>query len=208
MAVFDSYITTVTSILLTVIGFIGNSISIHILTRPVFIKVPMFRYFLFCEIKNLIYFVYMWTWYVPNRFEWMIPSMFCKLWEYIGYVMYTMLSWVSVLNSIDRLLSFKYSDKYDFRKKFKYQALAVATILLLSMITNVPFYLYFVVTNSTICHIQDQEAVFYIYLVNSFISNIIPFIIMTVSTILILKHLVSKKRATHPNTTDFKREKQ
>ena len=155
----------------TIIGLIGISISIYILTRDKFMKVLMFRYFLLCEIMNLIFFVYIWSWYIPILFKWNIASLYCKLWEYTGYTLYSMYQWINSLNSVDRLLSFKYSLNYDFRKKFKYQALAVAITFLFSLIINTPYYVYFDIKNSTICGFQDTEAEFYVHLLNSFCSH-------------------------------------
>ena len=129
----------VTVVILTIICVIGISISICILTRHKFIKVSMFRYFLVCEILNLIFFIYIWSWSMPILLKWNISSTYCKLWEYTGYTMNSIYQWISTLNSVDRLLSFKYSLNYNFRKKFKYQALALAIIFLFSMITNIPY---------------------------------------------------------------------
>ena len=206
----NSYLILVSSAVLTTIGLIGNFIVIYILTWKNFLKEPFFRYFLVQEVLNIISLIIMWIWYLPLYLKWNTSSIFCKSIEYAGYVIYSIYPWISVINSVDRLLAFKYPTDFLFRKKFKYQASAVSFIFIISILSNVPTYLYFEKRNSTICGISSNFTKLYIYSAYIIFVDIIPLILMMMSTVIIVRVLIrSKKRlnVSESRTRELNREK-
>ena len=206
-----NYMVLISPIVLTIIGIIGNSFVIYILTRPKLLKESMFRYFLITEVINMISLIDMYIWYIPYFLGWdMPPQIFCKLVEYISYIIYSMYPWLNALNSVDRLLAFKYSTRFLLRKKFKFQALAASSMLFISFITNSPFFIFFESSNVSTCVIPNHFTSLYVYSVFLTIVDIIPFSIMIISTSSILQHLISNKRRLQRsnNSVNFKREAQ
>ena len=207
----NSYLILVSSAVLTTIGLIGNFIVIYILTWKNFLKEPFFRYFLVQEVLNIISLIIMWIWYLPLYLKWNTSSIFCKSIEYAGYVIYSFYPWINVINSIDRLLAFKYPAEFFFRKKFKYQASAISFIFIISILSNVPIYLYFEKGNSTMCRISNNVTKLYLYSAYIIFVDIIPLILMMMSTFIIVRVLIrNKKRLNFPEsrTRELQRENQ
>ena len=92
------------------VGLMLNFITIYILSRPKFLKESIFRYFLVSALLEVIALI----------------VIICQIHEFLMYTFYDFYPWISVLDSIDRLLSFKYSGKFKFIKKYKYQVLAIS----------------------------------------------------------------------------------
>ena len=108
------------------VGFILNFITIYILSRPKFLKESIFRYFLVSAFLEVIALIIIVMHSIPSYLDWDIPLIFCQIHEFLMYTFYDFYPWISVLDSIDRLLSFKYSGKFKFIKKYKYQVLAIS----------------------------------------------------------------------------------
>jgi hypothetical protein len=194
LLVIDSYLIKVCSAILVIVAIVGDSFVFYILTRPKFLKESIFRYFLASEIVSSITIIMLAIYNVPKLIKWNFTSMFCKILTYTLYTFYDFYPWISVLNSIDRLLSLKYERRYKFIKKLKYQLLALFSILFIIMIINIPRIFYDDVSHLTMCSIDDIEKGFYIYLSHLIISSLLPSFIMIFCTFLTLHHLVSKKR--------------
>ena len=143
--------------LLTIVGIIGNSIVLYIITRKGFIKETMFRYYIVVQVVDILGLIMIWFWYVPIFFGFGVSDLFCKIVEYILYIMYSFYSWVNLLTSTDRLLSVMYPHDFLIRKAFKFQALAVATLFIFSIMINVPNFLFHSKSNFTFCGIPAWD---------------------------------------------------
>ena len=123
--------------LLSIIGIVGNSITLYVLTRPNFIKEPMFRYLIINTLIGSIGIFFIWVQSLPVIFNWSVNDTYCKIYIYLCTIGYDSFPWVNAINSIDRLLSLKYPHKFIFRKKFRNQALVLSSIFLIAIVTDV-----------------------------------------------------------------------
>ena len=204
----DHYLVKISLIVLTIIGIIGNSLVFYILTRKKFLKESIFRYFIASEIVASLSLVLVWMHYVPILLKWDVPVLFCKIYSTMLSVFYSFYPWISVLNSIDRLLTLKYPFGFKFIKKFKYQASALLIVLLALILVNIPRVLYIEKKeNPKLCVFNDLKIGLFISVENLFISNIIPLIIMLISTFLIISFLIKQKRKLIQNRINYRREK-
>ena len=192
----------------TLIGIFGNGFVIYIFTRPKFIKIRMFRYFLVNEILKMIGILLLCVWFDKRWLTIKTSDIFCKAFEYIGYCIYTMHPWISALNSIDRLLSIKYQEKIKFHKKLRNQIMAILIIVFMVLFYTAPVFLYFEKSVVTTCAVETPLIGFHIYLINFIVSDIVPLLVMMTSSVLILKHLLNKKRRLLPKSKNFTREVQ
>ena len=206
----QNYIVYITfsSGLLTILGIIGNSIVLYIITRKEFIKETMFRYYIVVQVVDFLGFIMLWFWYIPITFGLGVSDLFCMIIEYIFYMMYSFYSWVNLLTSTDRLFSVIYPHDFSIRKTFKFQALAVPTLFFFSAVINVPNFLYNVQSNLTFCGIADRETETVIYSANLIVSDVLPYSFMLINNIIIAHQIIVKKRRLMGNTRKLKKETQ
>jgi hypothetical protein len=122
--------------------------------------------------------------------------------------LYHFFPWINVLNSVDRYLTLKYLERFQFIKKFKYQVLALFIIFLIILLINIPVYLNVDKTdNGTYCDFPDKQIGFYFFFFNLIISCVIPFSLMIVSTFLLLHFFITQKIRLAQNRRNYKREK-
>jgi hypothetical protein len=179
------------SIIFTIIAIFGNTISIYIFTRKKFLKESIFRYFLVSEITCSIGLIFLWIFNIGNY-----PSdLACKLFTWFLYSTYDYIPWISVLNSIDLLVTSKYPFNFKFIKKFKYQALMLSTVLIMIIVINIPRYLLDIKTENNSCKLPTKMIGFTIYSVDLIISTIIPFSIIFLCSSQIIKVLSSQNTA-------------
>ena len=190
----SNYLFVIFIIVLTVIGIIGNSFAIYILTRPKFIKLPIFRYFFATEVVASMSLVSMWTWNAVVWLNWNVTDYFCKFFEYLLHTGYDLYPWINVVNSLDRLMSVKFPNKYLFRNKLKYQLLAIAAILIASILVNIPSFLHYETSNVSVCGIADDFIGIQIFSANLIISNIAPLLIMILTSSLTTYYLIKEKK--------------
>ena len=205
----DYFDSTVSLSLLcfSVISLMLNSLSVYILTRAKFLKESMFRYFLVNELVSTFGLSIVWLHLIPLITNWDIPLIFCPFHELVLYTCNSFYPWISVLNSIDRLLSLKYHGRFKFIKKFKYQFLAISLIFISSILINIPRLFYSGFSNVTICFINDFQIGLYVNTSNLFLSVLVPFFIMLYSTIAILYYMITQKRRLKQNLINYRREK-
>ena len=195
-------------IIFSIIGVTGNSLVFYILTRPKFLKESIFRLFIISEIAATVLLISSMVYGVLTFLKLDVPPTFCKIFLFLTYIFYGFYPWVSVLNSLDRLLTLKYPKNFKFLKTFKTQVLTAISIFCMFMIFNIPRIVYGARTNRTLCAINDDQAGFYVNLINLVISDIIPFFIMICSTFLIFHYLITQKKKLQENVSNFRREKQ
>ena len=107
----DKYVKKI-PIVLSVIGIFGDSMVFYIMTRPKFLKESIFRYFIVSEIFSSFQLVLSWFYtlrHIPLLSSFFFNTYLCKIFIYFLFTCYQCYPWISVLNSIDQLLSLKYS---------------------------------------------------------------------------------------------------
>jgi hypothetical protein len=204
---FDKYFVQISSLLLTIIAIIGNSLVFYILTRPKFIKESVFRYFIASEIVASVKVIVLWIYSIPNFINWKVTDMYCKLFMWIVFVSYDLYPWVSVINSIDRFVSLKYPSRFVWRKQIKFQSLTIISIIIFLVLINSIRFFFSIPSPISVCQLATAEIGFYVNLANMLISSVVPFLIMLISAFLIVYHLISQKLKLQQNAQNYSREK-
>ena len=202
----QKYIIAVPSSLLTLVGIIGNTTVLYIITKKEFIKEAMFRYYIVIQVVDYLGLILLWLWYTPIIIGLDVPDLFCMITEYIFYIMYSFYSWVNLLTSTDRLFSVVYPHDFLIRKTFKFQALAVATLFVFSAIINVPNFLYSVKSNLTVCGILDRNTEMAVYSANLIASDVLPYLIMIINNSIIAYNILVRKRRLMGFRIELKKE--
>ena len=182
------------SIVLTAIGMLGNSLVIYIFTRPQFLKVSMFRYWVAETIADIINLLSNWLSVFPNFFYVNQLSISCKIFYYLYYVPFQLSPWMLAFSSIDRVLSVKYPTTSKIRNNFKYQLTAITSAIIVVSLVNIPIIWYHDVIEDQGCVTTDLTIQFYLDILNLLIMTLLPFMIMVVSTCLIWQQLLMKKK--------------
>ena len=198
--------TLISSIVLTVVGFIGNSITIMIVARPEMRNISMFRYLLASMVNDCLVLMTMWLFNFPEIF--INDSISCKWNTYLEYLNFNYSGWIVVVSLADRFITVKYPNKFLFRNQFKFQALVLLLIFFILVMLNIPFYAfydYYSSSNKTICRTNERETEFYVQLSSALIGVIMPFFLMIIFSFLIGRCLLKKSRNIQ-NRKDFKKE--
>jgi hypothetical protein len=207
------YIYFVGSAILTIVALIGNTWTCYIFTREKFRKVSMFFYLAIGNVVNLLLMLTIWPDSLAKslfKFDSLLFS--CKFFSFITFFLSDLGPWVIALGSLDRLLSVKYSRRFQFRNKFKYQLFIVLIITTFITIVNLPLliYLEIQIQNSTtlICNYKSnfEYLVNYMGIKTNIVSLLLPFLLMLISTILIAHHLIKNKKKLDSSRTKFKKE--
>jgi hypothetical protein len=200
-------LTLSTSIIFSVFGLIGNSLSVFIIIKKQFRRVSFFRYLAFSIINDTIVLITMWLYTIPDYFQ--TSSIGCKLTQYFGFLFYQFCPWIEVVSSIDRVISVKYPTKYKFRTKLKYQILISSILFAIMVFLNIPLYWYYdieVQQDKTICTINNVQTQFYVDLASFLVTVIIPFIIMITCTSIIGHIMIKRKIGSLQNRSNIKKE--
>ena len=210
------YIYVIASILLTFVALVGNTWTCYIFTREKFRKVSMFFYLAISNITNLLLMLTIWPVSLARpAFKFDTLRFSCQFFTYITFVLSDLGPCMLLMSSLDRLASVKYSRKFQFRNKFKYQLLIVLIVIASITILNVPLFIYmdlfeFIYPNITfkVCYLgaQNQSIANYIWIKSYMVSLFIPIILMLTSTILIAHHLIKSKKKFNSSRTKFKKE--
>ena len=196
------------SSVLTIIGIVGNIFVIYILTRPKFYKESLFRYFLVSNLICILIIVLVIVYSLIQFLKLNVSILFCQVYTFLTYFAYCFYSWVSVVNSIDRLLTLKYPRRFSWFQKFKYQALTLTIIATILILINIPRAVYVRKSDKIMCAIKDNQIGFMLNLVNLIISNILPFFIMLLSTCILLHYFISHKFRLNQLIVNYKRERE
>ena len=98
----QKYIIAVPSSLLTLVGIIGNTTVLYIITKKEFIKEAMFRYYIVIQVVDYLGLILLWLWYTPILIGLDVPDLFCMITEYIFYIMYSIFLLVGESFNINR----------------------------------------------------------------------------------------------------------
>jgi hypothetical protein len=193
------------STIFTIIGIIGNTIVIYILTKPNFRKESTFRFLIISTIGSSIKLSATW----PSSFyqSAILDDLNCKILSYMGFLIGRFPPWINGLGSIDRYISVKYPQKFKFRNQFKYQALAVLIVFIALIFLDLPFYFYVgKQLNRTSCEEINPEAGIFLNIYYLILTILIPVTISLVTAYLTSKQLIKHKKKLH--IVNFKKEKQ
>ena len=141
----------------------------------------------------------------------------CRFWTFLSYFMPANTSWLLVFISIDRLYGIRNQNR---RYTFVFQLIIVVLILIWNFIIYFCFIIYYDVitvrssnsSNETIevntyCSMPDSNAEFILPLIDLINSLLLPFCIMMLCTMLIIKsiYMTRKKLLQHQSEKDARK---
>ena len=180
----DDLYNLVSSISVTAIAFIGNSIVFYILAQKEFRKESFFRYLLVGTIFDTITALLIWPINSPNFFLIDQLQVSCALFFYISDLTSTLSGWILILTSIYTFLLVKYPTKYKFIQKLKYQMLILGIILIVSCFLFSTDWILMIVDPQYGCVAVSTIIAFYLNLTSYSASIIFPFFITVLLNIL------------------------
>jgi hypothetical protein len=187
----------VSAVLLTIFGFLGNSLTVFIFVKPKFSNKSIFRYLTTLSINNCLVLSTMWPFVLSGIHKDYMNSISCKLIQYFGSLFYTACPWILVVSSIDRLIAIKYPLRFIFRKKKKFQVCLLLILFICMIFSNIPIYMYNNFNADSpmdlICSINDPYIKYKIDQIFSVLTLFIPLIIISLCIIMIWEHLSSNR---------------
>ena len=203
------YITVIASSIFFTFGIFGNIISIIIFRNKEFKKQPDTTYLIGACAMNIVTIIYLPV--MMTSTSWMITTTICKLFGGLMLFINEFQAWLTAVGSLDRFLSITMPFKFQFKNKLSFQLslLLILIIILLGLIApNLVFYEKNVVNDTIICSLPDGPHTTWVlpyfkYQVLLFRAAL-PFLIMILSSVLIIFKVCKMKRTLTSNTNRHK----
>ena len=189
----------VSSISVSIIAIIGNSIVLFILTKQEFFKETFYRYLLIGTIFNTISALLIWPNNYPDLFLINEILISCQLYQYINDVSTTFSAWIIALCSVDTFLSVKYPTKFKFVKSFKAQIIIILSLSVLFCSLYSTDWIYLVINPEFGCLVVKAKTAFYLNIILGCSSIIFPFLLMLITNILTYLQLLKKSQINRNN---------
>lgn len=187
-------IKRICSIVLLSVGIIGNIISVVIYLRKKFRNqsigiylavLSIFNIFAVASLLNDMY-----------SFEWSRTTAYCKYYAYLHYINLQYCSWILVINSMDHLLSIVMAIRLNNKifKTKKFQFLVLFVCLLILFLINIPLFMHaYYNEKEKGCDLHAHVS-YIIDIIDMFVCTLVPFIIMTVCTFIIISKVFKLKK--------------
>jgi hypothetical protein len=190
----------------SVVSIIGNSLVLVIITRPKLFEISMFRYYIAATVIDTINVLATPLYVFPEYTGFNTNQLSCKLINFITNVFYIMSPWTVVLACLDRYLSVKYPNRFEFTKDLRCQILALIIVYCVITLINTPFYIFSVLgDNQTFCYIAaDFNIQYSMDIFNAFQATFVPFFIMMLTSLLTTRQLIINKKKF--NKREFRNE--
>ena len=195
--------------IINLLGVLGNIITFIVFCRPVFRKNSISIY---CSTLALfdsyiiVQLVADFSLFFNNVFPPDDSEAWCKLYNYISTAFSAIPAWVLVMFSLDKFWNMKTNNRFGFIKKRWFQVIVV----LLNVVIHLLFYCEILILlnrrsiRQNTAYSCDFQYMNYFIIFNGIYlveSNILPFIIMIVTSVLMTKALVSSRRKVQGNNT-------
>lgn len=181
------------SIILFAIGTYGNLISLIIYLRKQFRTQSIGTYLSCLSLFNL--FAILSLLFDIFKFEWTRNVQFCRYYVYLHYINLQYCSWILVLNSFDHLVSVSMAIRIKIIKKKSFQIAILAIVFILLLILNLPISIYAVYNERILGCDLSNEVGYLVDIVDMFVCTLIPFIIMSICTVIMIYKLFSFKKS-------------
>jgi hypothetical protein len=180
-------------------GFLGNPLLISIMTRPLFRNKSLFRFLAVASFFNM-WRIMMWVMATFSAiFGLNNSSIACKLFNYIGLLPHEASTWIELWTGIDRYISVKYPQKFLLRNSLKNQVITVLLIISINLFLNIA-YLFQTDLVSGVCRTINFTIAFYNSIALTFITSLVPGLLMILFTVLIYKELRKQRTKFNQNT--------
>lgn len=202
---------------ISLIGIITNSLSLVIFSRKRFKNTVFATYFRFLTLIDTFivllpinkFFELYFNFYIENQ-----SNFFCKLRMFLPYSIKPNSQWIIVAISLDRFISISRPGKFLFRKKTGFQVLACSFMFAFNLIyysIGLTPYLMYNITYDNISNttINSSKCFFdtpFLFLWMDFLNSaILPFIFITILTILTVKTIIVSRRRSTTTMIIFKK---
>ena len=186
-------------LLLILFGIIGNTFSFMVFSRKQFKNMSLnyiFRLMTITDTLTVIQIIHRVLKYNSRDLR-LISSFLCKSLDYMTYSLIPVKGWFMVLIAIERFIAIKYNMKYLALKSIKIQLLVAFVILTLNCVENIPVYISsnLRVMNNSLkqCILLEKRMARKILTIDIMNSAIIPFILMLVFNLLMLRVILKSR---------------
>ena len=196
-----------TAVFLTIVGIPGNLAIILIYSSKKFRRQAMFRYYTVSIVFETVEFLFIWPFNYTQFFQLEENEFICKLVQYLSYLCFVYVSWVNVIIAVDRYFSVKYPSRFLIRKKFSFQFGILTGLFITAALIYSPFFEFDVIgstVNETFCGVGNPITGVILDISDFFISALIPFILMILSSTLTGLYIINNKKKF--NKTKLKKE--
>lgn len=195
------------SMAFSIFGTITNLIAIFIFTRKPFLKQTLSLYLIFVCIFDTMSLLSIW---IKYKLHLQHPSSnpqhnltICRIMFFIRYSTMQISSWLLVLASLDRMISVIWLS-FTLRKKKWFQLLLIGLVICFFGAFNIRFLLtnkHKLIDGRMGCSMMKKYLLVHA-IVTSFVFAIIPFVLMIVSSIVILHKVFKSKKASNAVTNN------
>ena len=138
----QTYLGIILTIVLSLSGIVTNLINLKIFNFKDFSKQSIFFYLKVIAYYDMFEIGLAWLSLLPN-FVFSLNGTSCKIITFISKALLSAVSWTISIYSIDRVFWLVWPMKMKIRKSFKFQFSLIFIVLLLSLILNIPFVLFY-----------------------------------------------------------------
>jgi hypothetical protein len=193
----------VSSITISSIALLGNTIIFYILAKQEFRSQSFFRYLFIGTIFDTISALLVWPTNYPDYFLINEFKVSCNLYQYINDVSSSLSGSIIILTSLDTFLLVKYPTKFKLIKTFKFQMLILLILFMSFCALYSTDWIFMIIDSKSGCVTVSTIIAFYLNLSLGIVSIVIPFL----STFLINISIFFQLRKKQINRNNFKRAK-
>ena len=184
-------------------GFIGNLTAMFMFSRKKYKNTIFSSYFRILTLIDVLVLLTRIDYFLKDNGKIalrMVSTFFCKSTMYIIYLTPSISSWIMVLISLDRFVSIVMPAKFLFRKQIKYQLLACTVAIVYNTLFSIPVIItyeyYLKKTSSNTTWPKCSHPSYSIDIIDIINSSMIPFVLMLILTLLILRTIFKSRSKT------------
>lgn len=201
--------------LILAFGLFGNITGIIVLSREKLIKIGSRNTFRYLLSIDSIYLVQILQPYLANPFNHDLTiqsNLACKLFYYFNYSLDVISPWLLVYISIEKYVSITNQFKTNVFRRTSYQRFYLLFITLFILCYYLPFVFIFTMQqDQTVCNFKNVNYQTLLTSMDLIIRVLVPFILMSIFTILIIKTIFESRNRvrtqyTHRQNRTFQRD--
>ena len=198
---------------ITMTGLITNTLSFVVFSRKRFsntIFSTYFRLYIIFQTLNLILPINQALELNFNIYFVKLSNFTCKFFTYLAFFNSSIPAWLLVLISIDRFISIAYPTKFLFKNTLKFQLITCLLMAILNICVYSPVLLFHLKkseifnyqTNRSELTYSCERIGFWFHLIDLFQSTIIPFTLMSLTSIFTVKKVFESRKLISNNNSN------
>jgi hypothetical protein len=205
-----AFISTSTLVLI-IIGVLGNIISIAIFKSTEYKKLPETVYLIASCVMNIITILYLPIMYLSPI--WIMTSITCKLYPGAFNLIIKIQAWIVAIGSFDRMVTTVKPHSFKWKNNLKIQLISIFTILIIIGLESFPVVYYldpFTNPKNNITSCTYPAALKLSWIIDYYkyeylvFRVVLPFFIMLISSIIITWKMCRMKNQLRPNSNKQK----